>query len=205
MTSSRLISVFLALAVGFAFGWLLHRGKVTDSNVVCDQFRFRDFTVLKIMLSAIVVGGAGVLVLVHSGHAHYYIKEANLLAVVVGAVLFGMGMVLYGYCPGTGLAALATGSVHAFVGALGMVAGAILYALSFNWVKAHILGVWAFGKIRLPEITGIPDGLWLAVLAAGALAIFYLIERKNAAQSEARFCMKTATTWAEASGSERNV
>lgn len=182
MTSSGLTSVLLALAVGFAFGWFLHRGKVTDSNVVCDQFRFRDFTVLKIMLSAIVVGGAGVLVLVHSGHAHYYVKDANLLAVVAGAVLFGAGMVLYGYCPGTGLAALATGSVHAFMGALGMVAGAILYALSFGWVKAHILGVWAFGKIRLPELTGVPDTLWLAALATAALVLFYLIERKTAAQ-----------------------
>lgn len=183
MTSSGLTSVLLASAVGFAFGWLLHRGKVTDSNVVCDQFRFRDFTVLKIMLTAIVIGGAGVLVLVHSGHAHYYVKDANLLAVIAGAVLFGAGMVLYGYCPGTGLAAMATGSVHAFAGALGMLAGAVLYALSFDWVKAHILGVWAFGKIRLPEITGLPDVLWLALLAAAAIAVFYLVEGKTAARA----------------------
>lgn len=180
MTLTGSAPLLLALAVGFAFGWLLHRGKVTDCNVVGDQFRLRDFTVLKVMFTAIVVGGVGVLVLVQSGYAHYAVKDANLLDVVLGAALFGAGMVLYGYCPGTGLAALATGSVHALMGAFGMVAGAIFYALSFDWVKAHILTVWAFGKVRLPEITGLPDALWLAALAAGALALFYLIERRTA-------------------------
>lgn len=175
-------ALLLALAVGFTFGWLLHRGHVTDCNVVGDQFRLRDFTVLKVMFTAIVVGGAGVLVLVHAGYAHYAVKDANLLGVTLGAAMFGVGLVLYGYCPGTGLAALATGSVHALVGAFGMIVGAILYALSFDWMKAHVLGVWAFGKVRLPEITGIPDALWLGALAAGALAMFYVIERRPAAQ-----------------------
>jgi uncharacterized membrane protein YedE/YeeE len=180
MTLTASASLLLALAVGFAFGWLLHRGKVTDADVVGNQFRLLDFTVLKVMFTAIVVGGIGVLVLVHSGYAHYAIKDANLLGVALGAALFGAGMVLYGYCPGTGLAALATGSVHALIGAFGMVAGAIFYALSFDWTKAHILGVWAFGKVRLPEITGIPDTLWFAVLAVGALTLFYRIEHGTA-------------------------
>lgn len=173
-------SLLLAVAVGFAFGWLLYHGKVTDCNVVGDQFRLRNFTVLKVMFTAIVVGGVGVLVLVHSGYAHYAVKDANLLGVVLGAALFGAGMVLYGYCPGTGLAALATGSVPALVGAFGMAAGAIFYALSFDWVKAHILTVWTFGKARLPEITGIPDTLWFAALGVGAFALFFLIERRTA-------------------------
>ena len=182
MTQTGYSTLFLALAVGFAFGWLLHRGKVTDANVVGDQFRLRDFTVLKVMFTSIVVGGIGVLALVQSGYAHYAIKDANLLGVALGASLFGAGMVLYGYCPGTGLAALATGSLHALVGAFGMVAGAVFYALSFDWIKAHILPVWAFGKVRLPEITGIPAALWFAVLAAGALALFYVVERRAAHQ-----------------------
>ena len=32
-----------------------------------------------------------------------------------------------------------------------MIAGAILYAFSYGWIKAHILGVWALGKVRLPR------------------------------------------------------
>ena len=169
---------WLALPFGVIFGVLLHRGGVADYNIIVNQFRFRDFTVLKIMLTAIIVGGVGVLVLHGTGHAGYQIKPANLLAVVLGAALFGVGMVLYGYCPGTGLAAIATGSLHALVGFVGMLAGAILYALSYVWVEKHIQTVMALGKVRLPELTGMPDWLWFALLTGLAAGVFWLIETK---------------------------
>ncbi len=172
-------SAALALAVVFGglFGFLLHRGRVTNYNVIVNQFRLRDWTVLKVMLTAIVVGGAGVLVLHALGHADYHIKPANMLGVLLGSAVFGVGMVLYGYCPGTGIAAVATGSVHALVGFAGMLAGGILYALSFRWVSEHILKVWALGKVRLPEVTSIPDWAWFIALAVVWAAVVIVLER----------------------------
>ena len=170
---------WLAIPFGILFGVLLHRGGVANYNVIVNQFRFRDFTVLKIMLTAIIVGGIGVWVLHGMGHAQYQIKPANLLGVALGAALFGIGMVLYGYCPGTGVAAIATGSLHALVGFAGMLAGAVLYALSYPWVEKHIQPVAALGKVRLPDITGIPDLGWLAILLAIAGGVFWLLERKT--------------------------
>jgi uncharacterized membrane protein YedE/YeeE len=171
----------LALIIGFAFGWLLHRGRVTSCDVITNQFRLRDFTVLKVMLTAIVVGGIGVLVLVDAGAAKYAVKDANLLGVALGAAIFGVGMVILGYCPGTALAAIATGSVHALVGALGMIAGGILFALSFDWIKATILPVAAYGKIRLPEVVGLSAPVIFAILAVGALLFFAWLERRKPA------------------------
>jgi uncharacterized protein len=168
---------WLAIPFGMLFGVLLHRGGVANYNVILNQFRFRDFTVLKIMLTAIVVGGFGVWALHGMGHAQYQIKPANLLGVALGAALFGVGMVLYGYCPGTGVAAIATGSLHALVGFAGMLAGAVLYALSFPWVEKHIQPVAALGKVRLPDITGIPDWAWLTILLTIAGGVFWLLER----------------------------
>jgi uncharacterized membrane protein YedE/YeeE len=170
---------WLAIPFGMLFGALLHRGGVADYNVIVNQFRFRDFTVLKIMLTAIVVGGLGVWMLHGAGYAQYQIKPANLLGVGLGAALFGIGMVLYGYCPGTGVAAIATGSLHALVGFAGMLAGAVLYALSYPWVEKHIQVVAALGKVRLPEITGIPEWGWFAILSAIAAGVFWLLERKT--------------------------
>jgi uncharacterized protein len=174
------LPILLPLAIGFAFGFLVNRGGVTNCDVIENQFRLRDFTVLKIMLTAIVVGGVGVLVLHDGGLAKYYIKDANLLGVGLGAAIFGVGMVVYGYCPGTAIGAIGAGSVHALVGAFGMIAGAILYALSFDWVKANILKVGAFGKIRLPEITGVADPYWFGGLAVFALLFFFWLERREA-------------------------
>ncbi len=169
---------WLAIPMGMVFGLLLHRGGVADYNVIVNQFRFRDFTVLKVMLTAILVGGVGVLILKTGGHAEYHIKPANMLGVVLGATLFGIGMVLYGYCPGTGVAAMATGSLHAVVGFFGMLLGGVAYALSFTWVEAHIQSVAKLGKVRLPELTGVPDWGWFLILAAIAAVVFWLIERR---------------------------
>jgi uncharacterized protein len=171
-------ALWLALAFGVVFGCLLHRGGVADYDVIVNQFRLRDFTVLKVMFTAIIVGGVGVLVLHNLGHADYHVKPANMLGVVVGSAIFGAGMVIYGYCPGTGIAAAATGSVHALVGFFGMLAGGVLYALSFRWVEQHVLSVWTLGKVRLPDVTGVSDWAWFALLAAVAAAVFYLLERR---------------------------
>lgn len=169
-------ALVLAVVFGFAFGWLLHRGRVTSYDVILNQFRLRDFTVLKVMLTAIVVGGVGVLALTQLGYAKFHVRDANMLATIIGAAIFGVGMVVYGYCPGTGLAAIATGSVHALVGAVGMLFGAMLYAFSFEWVRANIISVWRLGKVTLPDVLGVtPLAMYLA-LAAFAVAFFWAIE-----------------------------
>ena len=172
-----------AVVFGAVFGVLLHRGGVATYDVIVNQFRFRDFTVLKIMLTAIVVGGIGVLVLPSAGLANWHIKPAHLLAVGLGGAIFGVGMVLYGYCPGTGIAAAASGSVHALVGFAGLLVGGVLYALVFPWVSTHVLPVAALGKVRLPDVTGIPAAAWFGGLLVLALVVFFLIERAERRRS----------------------
>jgi uncharacterized membrane protein YedE/YeeE len=166
-----------AVLLGALFGLLLHRGGVANYNVIVNQFRFRDFTVLKIMLTAIVVGGIGVLALNSAGLAAYHIKAANMLGIVLGAAIFGVGMVVYGYCPGTAIAAAASGSVHAIVGLAGTVVGGTIYAFSFPWIAKSILPVGALGKVRLPDVTGVPALVWFIALIAIALIVFFLVER----------------------------
>lgn len=172
------LSLILAVVFGAVFGALLHRGRVANYDVIVDQFRLRDFTVLRVMLTAILVGGIGVYVLNQFGLAQYHIKSADMLAVVLGATLFGIGMVLYGYCPGTGVAAVGTGSVHALVGFLGMLVGGILYAYSYAWIKVTILPVLSLGKVRLPELTQIADPIWFGTLLIMALVLFRLLEKR---------------------------
>jgi uncharacterized membrane protein YedE/YeeE len=170
-------ALVLSVVFGFAFGFLLHRGRVADYNTIVRQFLFKDFTVLKIMMTAIIVGGVGVFLMVQFGYARFHIKPADLLAVSLGAALFGVGMVLYGYCPGTALAAIGGGSLHALVGAAGMLVGGIAYALSFDWVKANILPVGAMGKVQLPQLLGVSAPALFAALVVIALVTFALIER----------------------------
>ena len=182
ITGSNLL--WAGLLFGIVFGILLHRGGVTDYNVIVRQFLFQDFTVLKVMFTAIVVGGIGVWLLHGQELANFHIKPATMLAVIAGAVLFGIGMVVYGYCPGTGVAAIATGRLDALAGFVGMLAGGVLYALSYDWVAARILPVGDLGKKRLPDLASLPEWAWYAGLAGMAAVVFAIVarvEKKRAA------------------------
>lgn len=165
-----------AIVFGFAFGWLLHRGRVADYTTIVNQFLFRDFTVIKIMLTAIIVGGIGVFALVQLGYAQFHIKPTNLLAIVLGSAIFGVGMVIYGYCPGTALAAIGAGSLHALIGAIGMLAGGAIFALSYDWVAKAIMPVGALGKVQLTQLLGASPLVIFAALVAIAATAFVLIE-----------------------------
>ena len=173
------LSLILAVVFGGLFGVLLHRGRVADYNVIVNQFRLRDFTVLRVMLTAIVIGGIGIYLLNQIGLAQYHIKSADMLAVILGAIFFGIGMVLYGYCPGTGVAAVGRGSIDALVGFFGMLLGGILYAFSFSWLRDNIFSFGTLGKIRLPDLTGIHDIIWLGALLVIALILFRFLDSEG--------------------------
>jgi len=86
-------------------------------------------------------------------------------------------MVLYGYCPGTGVAAIGTGSIHALVGAAGMIVGAVLYAFSFEWVRANILSVGKLGKVTLPQLMHVPAWTIFGALIVVAIGLFAWVEK----------------------------
>jgi uncharacterized membrane protein YedE/YeeE len=177
---SSTLGLVVAGVLGFVFGVLLNKGRVADYNVIVNFFRLRDLRMIKIMFTAVVVGGIGVFAMKSTGLiADWHIKPDHVLAITLGAAVFGIGMVLYGYCPGTAVAAVASGSVHGLVGFLGMLAGGIAYAFSYPWIKARILPVGDFGKIRLPDIAPLPDAVWYAIISAIAAAFFLVVEKKG--------------------------
>jgi len=151
---------------GLVFGFLLQKGGVTRFSVITGQFLLRDFTMLKIMLTAVVVGAVGVYGMRGLGlDVGLHVKSAALVGNAVGGLIFGAGMALLGYCPGTGIAALGDGSRHAGFGVLGMLVGSAAYAEVHPWVEAHVLGLGALGKETLATITGISPWWFIVALA----------------------------------------
>ncbi len=177
ISTSSTGGLIVAAIAGLIFGVLLHRGRVTDYNVIVNQFRLKDFTVLRIMFTAIVVGGIGVALLHANDLASFHIKPTYLAAVIVGALIFGVGMVLLGYCPGTGVAAAATGRLHAIVGFVGMIAGGIVYAFTYPAMKDGFLAIGDQGKIRMTDITPVPEVVWWILLTVVALTLFKLLPK----------------------------
>jgi hypothetical protein len=166
----------LGLLTGLLFGFLLQKGQVTKYRVILGQFLLRDFTMLKIMLTAIVVGGLGVFALVGLGAASLHIKALVLGGVIGGGLLMGVAMSLLGYCPGTGVAAMAEGSRHAIAGVVGMLVGAAAYAEVYLPLKSTLLTWGDFGKVTLIDATGLPAWILLTTLTLAAAALMVAIE-----------------------------
>lgn len=158
--------LLLGLVTGFAFGFLLQRGQVAKFRVIVGQLLLRDFTVVKIMGTAVVVGSLGAYVLVSQGLATLHVKPLALAGLVAGGVLFGAGMAVLGYCPGTGVAACGEGRRDAMAGVLGMLVGAGLYVGLFG-VLSPLASAWGdWGKVTIPGATGTSPWGWVAGLGA---------------------------------------
>ena len=170
----------LGAITGLVFGFLLQKGGVTRYNVIVNQFRFRDFTVLKTMLTAIVVASIGVYAMLQLGLIKgLSVKPAELAMNAGGGVIFGVGMVLLGYCPGTALAAVGQGSRDAIIGVLGALLGAALYAEAYPVISRTIEPIAKYGKITFPEIMGVSPWVVIGVLAVVAVVVFVLIGKRD--------------------------
>ncbi len=97
------------LVTGILFGFLLQKGRVIRYDKQIGALRLIDMTIVKFMLTAIVVGMIGTYALVDLGLAKLSIKPMIVGAIVIGGLIFGVGWGLFGYCPGTSLGAVGEG------------------------------------------------------------------------------------------------
>jgi uncharacterized membrane protein YedE/YeeE len=169
--------LLLGLLTGFVFGFVLQKGRVTKYSVIVGQFLLRDFTVLKVMLTAVVVGGAGVYTLRALGLATLHVKPAQLAAVGAGGLIFGVGMALLGYCPGTGVAAAAEGRRDAIVGVGGMFLGALIFAECYASLAPTVLAWADLGPVTLPDLIPLPAWALLGAIGVVAVLLFRWIEK----------------------------
>ncbi|TVQ57186.1 MAG: YeeE/YedE family protein [Phycisphaerales bacterium] len=162
---------------GFIFGFLLQKGGVTRYQVILGQFLMKDFTVAKVMLTAIIVGAAGIYGMLAIGvDIALDIKNAQIIGNIVGGLIFGVGMVLLGYCPGTALAAMGDGSRHAIFGVAGGLVGAAIYAEAYPFMQARVLGVADYGRITIDSAAGFSPWWIIVVMIVIAAVGFYLLE-----------------------------
>jgi len=162
---------------GLAFGFLLQKGGVGKFNILIGQLLLQDWTVVKIMLTAIIVGMIGVFTLHHFAKVNLHIKPTRIGSNIIGGLLFGAGFALMGYCPGTAAAALGQGSWDALFGMTGLVAGSWIFA-EFSASLKKTLEKWGdFGKVLLPDLLHVPRGVFVVIFAALLTVGLFVLER----------------------------
>lgn len=166
-----------AIIFGLIFGLLLQKGGVAKYHVLMGALLLQDFTVFKVMLSAIVVGMIGLWPLWALGKIELKIKPTRVGAVTIGGVIFGAGFALNGYCPGTGAAALGQGNWDALFMIAGMIAGSYLYAAGSGFFKGTIERWGDRGKLLLPDLLGLNRAAAVLIFALALIGCLVALDR----------------------------
>jgi len=162
----------IAVALGFGFGFCLERAGFGSARKLTAVFYLFDMAVVKVMFTAIVTCMTGIALLAAVGAvntAEFYVEPTALPAQIIGGLLFGAGFMVGGYCPGTSMAAIATGRKDGFVFAFGMLAGVWAFAEFTPGLELWIRSV-SQGEMLLPNTTGIGMLWWTAGFIAFLLA-----------------------------------
>ena len=173
------VDQWLGLGTGVLFGFFLQKGRVLRFEKQIGAMLLKDMTILKFMLSAILVGMVGITWLTDAGLATLSHKPMNLGAVLVGGALFGAGWAVMGYCPGTSIGALGEGRWHAGFAVAGMLLGAALYAELYPFFTSTVLAWKDFGQIGLPDALGVSAWIIIPMFWAVVLFLFRWFERKG--------------------------
>ena len=170
---------WLGLVTGVLFGFLLQKGRVLRFDKQIGAMLLKDMTIFKFMLSAILVGMVGILLLSNLEIITLSHKPMNVGAVLLGGALFGAGWAIMGFCPGTSIGALGEGRWHAVFAVIGMVVGAAFYAELYPLFKTTVLTWKDFGKLGLPEALGVSQWAIVPIFWIGVIALFFWFEKRK--------------------------
>jgi uncharacterized membrane protein YedE/YeeE len=159
----------MILIFGFLFGAILQYAKLNKYNVISGLALRENFAVPKAIAVAIGVGAILLNIEIGMGMASYHVKPFVLGGIVLGGLLFGAGMAILGYCPGTLAISLGEGSVDALVGIIGGLVGGVVYTLLLPSVSG-ILGP-NLGAISLNSLVGSGVLFYVLLFIVGAVFI----------------------------------
>lgn len=165
--------LLIGLCIGIFFGFFLQKGGVTTYDIIIGQLLLTDFTVFKVMLTAVIVGMLGIYILRSIGKVQLHPKPGSLGATVIGGLIFGVGFAVLGYCPGTVAGAVGQGALDAlFGGIIGMLIGAGLFATLYPKLQKKILNKGYFGEITIPEALKVNP--WIVIIPLTIILTFVL-------------------------------
>lgn len=177
LRNNRPAQLAIGFVIGILFGFLLQKAQVTKYDAIFGQLTLKDFTVLKVMFTAIVTGMIGINVLRTLGFVSLNIKPGSWGMNGIGGLIFGVGLAVLGYCPGTSAGAAGQGSLDALIGGVGgMIAGGMIYTRIHPWISNSVQKWGEFGKQTLPELLNIQIPSVMLGLTVFAILIFTGLE-----------------------------
>ncbi len=172
--NNKPVQLLLGLILGTGFGFLLQKGNVASYDVIIGQLLLTDFTVLKLMLSAVLVSMILLHIMKYFGWITFHIFPGSLGSSALGGCIFGIGFAVLGLCPGTLAAAIGTGQMDTLLGgAVGMVIGTGVFAYSYPIINEKFMDRGVFPAVTIPGLLQIPD--WIVVVMMAVIIVGFLL------------------------------
>ena len=174
-TSGAFLAAFV---IGLLFGLALERSGFGSSRRLAGVFYLEDMAVVKVMFTALVTAMLGLAYLLTFGWISadaLYFMPTVYGAQLVGGLLFGVGFVMGGWCPGTSAVGIASGKLDALTFFGGALMGSILFNEVFSLIKP--LYTWGeAGVIFIYQSLGLSLGAFALLFTLLAVACFWIVE-----------------------------
>lgn len=178
-------SLVIALIIGIGFGFFLERAGLGSAKKLSAQFYGKDLTVFKMMFTAIITAMIGAFFLNWLGFLDLelvYLTPTFVLPQVLGGLVFGIGFIIGGYCPGTSCVASSTGSIDGFYNLAGLLGGILIFGEIYPYLES-IYTATPLGQITMVDYFDLPSGVLVFVITMIALAGFWVSEKLESKHS----------------------
>lgn len=163
--------ILTGLLIGALLGIVMQRGRFCVTGMLRDIFLLKSWRTFTALMIVIAVHAVGIAALTGAGIISPEYPTFAPAAVVIGGLLFGMGIILAGGC--------ASGTWYrAAEGLVGSWIALVMYALSSAAMKKGALGglntgmkKWDTGLTTIPAVLGLSPWLFVVVLVAITLVM----------------------------------
>ena len=184
-----------AIGIGMLFGFILERAGFGRATHIAPVFYFRNLMVSKTMVNAILTAAFLITLAVYNGWVDYnqiFIPKTYVWPYVVGGALFGLGMVMSGWCPGTAVIGLAKGKIDAVAFLAGVMVGMFVYFDVYDafdqvadFANSSYIGRFTIDKLIGGNIyTSFVVTIFLGIGMAVFMHTMKAIQEKKAAQEK---------------------
>jgi len=174
----------IVLILGFLFGAILQYASLNKYNVISGLAIRENFAVAKAIALAIGIGAILLNIGIELGFASYHVKPFVLGGILIGGLIFGSGMAILGYCPGTLAISAGEGSLDAVIGIFGGLLGGVFYTLVLPFIQP-LLGP-DFGKISLNSLLGTGSLFFIVLFIIGGIFVLsaFLLQKVDKNKSK---------------------
>ncbi len=168
-------SLWLIFLIGVVFGVIIQWTRVDTFDKIAGFAMLHGFKVPKMLFFSIGIASIGLYFMIKMGWAHYHIKPITLGGLIIGGIIFGIGMAILGLCPGTGPVAVSEGNIDVLTGLIGGLLAGALFTYLYPDLKT-IIGP-NLGKLTLTQIVN--KDWFIFLYGVSLIAIAFLLPNKE--------------------------